>query len=180
MGKHTKDLSLVKKAMRGNPKAFGELVKQEQEYLYRMAYLYTRQEDDALDAVQDSILKAYKNVKTLREPEYFRTWLTRIVINAAMDICRKRRPDAPLEAAGALPQAEACSAEERMDLHDALERLPERYRDVVKLKYFDGLTIREIAEQTGTAEGTVSSQLSRAIKLLRKELKEEPVCCEKT
>lgn len=60
--------TLVKRAMRGNPKAFGTLVEREQEYLYRMAFLYVRQEQDALDAVQESILKAYKSLKTLREP----------------------------------------------------------------------------------------------------------------
>lgn len=180
MAEDRKELSLVKKAMRGSPKAFGELVRREQEALYRMAFLYTRQEDDALDAVQECILKAYQGLKGLREPEHFKTWLTRIVINCATDVCRKRRPDAPLEEAGFLPEEGSLSAEERMDLRDALERLPDKYRDVVKLKYFDGLTIREISEATGAAEGTVSSQLSRAIKLLRKELKEGPVCCEKT
>lgn len=176
MARHGQDLSAVKKAMRGNPKAFGELVRQEQEYLYRMAFLYTRREEDALDAVQESILKAYKSIKTLRDPGYFKTWLTRIVINTATDLCRQRKPDAPLEEAAFLPQTQSVSWEERMDLRDALERLPEKYRDVVQLKYFDGLTIREIAEQTGVPEGTVSSQLSRAVKLLRKDLKEEAVC----
>lgn len=180
MAKHRKDLSLVKKAMRGNPQAFGDLVRQEQEYLYRMAFLYTRQEEDALDAVQEAILKAYKSLKTLRDPEYFRTWLTRIVINTATDLCRKRRPDSPLEEADLPFSGEAVGIEDRMDLYAALERLPENYRDVIKLKYFDGLTIREIAHVTGMPEGTVSSNLSRAVKLLRKDLKEEPICSSRT
>lgn len=175
MAKHQKDLTLVKKAVKGNPRAFGELVRQEQEYLYRIAFLQTRQEDDALDAVQDGILRAYKNIKTLRDPEYFRTWITRIVINAATDVCRKRRPAEELGETAYLPEAESLTPEERMDLHAALQRLPEKYRDVVKLKYFDGLTIREIAERTGTAEGTVSSQLSRAIKRLKDDIKEDAV-----
>lgn len=67
MGKQ--EHALVKKAMRGNPKAFSALVEQEQEYLYRMAFLYVHQEADALDVVQETIIKAYKSVKTLREPE---------------------------------------------------------------------------------------------------------------
>ena len=85
--------TLVKRAMRGNPKAFGTLVEREQEYLYRMAFLYVRQEQDALDVVQESILKAYKSLKTLREPEYFRTWLTKILINNAQSL----PPSAPVE-----------------------------------------------------------------------------------
>ena len=141
--------TLVKRAMRGNPKAFGTLVEREQEYLYRMAFLYVRQEQDALDVVQESILKAYKSLKTLREPEYFRTWLTKIVINTAQDTLR------------------------------AIARLPEKYQDVIKLKYFDGYTIREISEATGMPQGTVSVYLRRAVKELQTLLKEEPVCKKK-
>lgn len=176
MEKHSKDQPLVKKAMRGNPKAFGILIRQEQEYLYRMAFLYTRQEEDALDAVQESVLKAYKSLKTLKDPDYFRTWLTRIVINTAKDICKKRRPQENLEEAESLPAPEGLSPEERMDLYAALDNLPERNRDIVKLKYFDGLTTREIAQQMGLSEGAVSSCLSRSLKRMRKELKEETVC----
>ena len=84
--------ALVKKARRGSPTAFGDLIEGPQEYLYRMAYLYVGQEDAALDVVQESILKAYKSLKTLREPEYFRTWLTKILINTAQDLLRKRKP----------------------------------------------------------------------------------------
>lgn len=174
VGNMKKDTSLVKKAMRGSPKAFGALIRSQQEYLYRMAFLYTHQEDDALDVVQESILKAYQSVKTLREPEYFQTWLTRIVINTAKDLCRKRRPEDGLEEAQDLPAPEGLSPEERMDLYTALDHLPERYRDIVKLKYFDGLTIREIAQQLDVPEGTVSSSLTRAVRQMRKELKEEP------
>lgn len=157
--------TLVKRAMRGNPKAFGTLVEREQEYLYRMAFLYVRQEQDALDVVQESILKAYKSLKTLREPEYFRTWLTKIVINTAQDTLRARQRTAPLE--------------EELDLHGAIARLPEKYQDVIKLKYFDGYTIREISEATGMPQGTVSVYLRRAVKELQTLLKEEPVCKKK-
>lgn len=171
--------TLVKRAMRGNPKAFGTLVEREQEYLYRMAFLYVRQEQDALDVVQESILKAYKSLKTLREPEYFRTWLTKIVINTAQDTLRARQRTAPLEEELDLPAPEGLPPEERMDLHGAIARLPEKYQDVIKLKYFDGYTIREIGEATGMPQGTVSVYLRRAVKELQTLLKEEPVCKKK-
>lgn len=168
--------ALVKRAMRGSPKAFGQLIEREQEYLYRMAFLYVRQEADALDVVQDSILKAYKGLKSLREPEHFRTWLTKIVINTAQDLLRARRPALPLGEGLDVPAPEGLAPEERMDLHQAITRLPEKYQDVVKLKYFDGCTIREISQATGMPEGTVSVYLRRAIKELQALLKEEPVC----
>ena len=168
--------ALVKKAMRGSPKAFGDLIEAQQEYLYRMAYLYVRQEADALDVVQESILKAYKSLKTLREPEYFRTWLTKILINTAQDLLRKRKPEASLAEGPDLPAPEEMSPEERMDLHWAVAQLPEKYQDVVKLKYFDDCTIREIRQATGMPEGTVSVYLRRAIGRLQILLKEEAVC----
>ena len=168
--------ALVKKAMRGSPQAFGDLIEAQQEYLYRMAYRYVRQEADALDVVQESILKAYKSLKTLREPEHFRTWLTKILINTAQDLLRKRKPEASLAEGPDLPAPEGMSPEERMDLHWAVAQLPEKYQDVVKLKYFDGCTIREISQATGMPEGTVSVYLRRAIGRLQVLLKEEAVC----
>lgn len=167
---------LVKKAMRGNPKAFGTLIQQEQEYLYRMAFLYVRNEADALDVVQESILKAYKGLRSLREPEYFRTWLTKITINTAQDLLRKRSAAVPWEETEDLPAPQSLAPEEQMDLHRAIAQLPEKYRDVVKLKYFDGCTIREISSATGMPQGTVSVYLRRAIQELRTLLKEEPLC----
>ena len=141
--------------------------------------VHKRQEQDALDVVQESILKAYKSLKTLREPEYFRTWLTKIVINTAQDTLRARQRTAPLEEELDLPAPEGLPPEERMDLHGAIARLPEKYQDVIKLKYFDGYTIREISEATGMPQGTVSVYLRRAVKELQTLLKEEPVCKKK-
>lgn len=168
------DNTLLKKALRGNPKAFGEVIRQEQEYLYRMAYAYTHNEDDALDAVQECVLRAYRNVRSVKQPQYFRTWLTRILINTAKELTAKRSPQVGLEELSELPAAEGLSAEERMDLHKALETLPEQYRDVITLMYFDGMKTREIAEQMNVPEGTVSSWLHRAKEQLRLQLKEEP------
>ena len=75
-----------------------------------------------------------------------------------------------------LPAPQGLPPEERMDLYRALDQLPEKYQDVVKLKYFDGYTIREISSATGMPEGTVSVYLRRAIQELRLRLKEEAVC----
>lgn len=72
---------LARKAIRGNCDAYGQLIHACQNYLYRIAFLYTKNEDDALDVVQDCILKAYESIGKLRKPEYFKTWITRILIN---------------------------------------------------------------------------------------------------
>ncbi len=170
------NISLIKKAMKGNSKAFGELVRQERAYLYRIAFIYTRQESDALDAVQESVLKAYLNIKSLREPHAFRSWITRICINTATAICKKRKLWEELETISELPSETGLSPEEKAELHAAIERLPEKYREIVRLKYFEGFTTREIAQRLKIPEGTVSSSLNRAIARLRQELKEETIC----
>ena len=76
-------IRLVKKAVKGDPDAYGTLIAEHQEYLYKMAYLYVRNEDAALDVVGSAILSAYQSIRTLKEPEYFKTWLTRI--NSAIE-----------------------------------------------------------------------------------------------
>ena len=167
--------ALVKKAQRGDPRAFEELVVGDQEYLYRMAYLQVRSEADALDVVQETILKAYKSRKTLRDPDLFRSWLTKILLNAALDLLRRRKPQEPLEENLEAPAPQGLSPEERMDLYQALEDLSEPYRGLVKLKYLDGYTIREISESTGMPAGTVSVYLRRAMDKLRASLKEGAV-----
>ena len=69
-----KQLKLVKKAIKGNPDAYGELIREYQDYLYKTAYLYVKNEETALDAVGTAVLKAYLQIHTLRNPEYFKTW----------------------------------------------------------------------------------------------------------
>ena len=168
--------ALVKKAQRGDPRPLRSWWWGEQEYLYRMAYLQVRSEADALDVVQETILKAYKSRKTLRGPGP--------VPQLADKDPHKRRPWTC--SAGESPRSlwrrtwkppppRGLSPEERMDLYQALEDLSEPYRGLVKLKYLDGYTIREISESTGMPAGTVSVYLRRAMDKLRASLKEGAV-----
>lgn len=80
---------LAGKAMKGNVKAYGKLMEEYKTYLYRTAFLYVKNEDTALDIVGDCILNGFRNIHTLRNPEYFKTWITRILINAAKDHLKK-------------------------------------------------------------------------------------------
>ena len=82
-------LKLVRQAVRGNPEAYGRLISEYQEYLYKMAFLYMRNQEDALDLVGSVVLKGYQNIHRLKNPEWFKTWLTRILINLAVDEKKK-------------------------------------------------------------------------------------------
>mgnify|MGYP001125517999 FL=1 len=84
-------LKLVEKAVKGNREAFGELIMMHQEYLYKLAYMYTKNEQDALDAVQECAMRAMISMDKLRVPAYFRTWITRILINSIYQEHKKRK-----------------------------------------------------------------------------------------
>ena len=161
----------VKKAIRGNVDAYGHLVEIYKTYLYRTAWLYVHNEDFALDVVQESILKGFRQIKTLREAKYFKTWMTRILINTARDMMAGRKPVSQLEQA-ARAADEGSSLEEKMDLYNAIQRLPEQYQSVVILKYFNDMKLSEIAETLQIPEGSVSAYLFRAKQELRNILKE--------
>ena len=80
---------LIKKAKRGNKTAFMQCIEPYEADLYRMAFVYMKNEHDALDVVQETILKAYENINTLKETAYFKTWLIKIVINSSLSKIKK-------------------------------------------------------------------------------------------
>ncbi|WP_113929060.1 sigma-70 family RNA polymerase sigma factor [Bacillus sp. P14.5] len=166
-------LSKVKKAKRGNDKAFQELVEEEKNKLYRMAYLYVKNENDAIDIVHETIYKAYVSIKKLKEPDYFTTWLTKILINTALNYIKKNKNIIPFEEIERYETNEKVPIAENLDLVDALDRLEEKYKTVIILRYYKGLQVNEIANMLDCPEGTVKTNLHRAINKLRIDLREE-------
>lgn len=149
---------------------FAELVQADKQKYYRMAYCYVKNEHDALDIVGDAIYKGFKDLHTLRQPEYFTTWMTRIVIHAAIDFLRKNSrctacEDDVLETA-AVPE-EALTPEDTLDIYAALDALNERDRSGVVLRYFEGYSFPEIADILKEPVPAVKSRLYRALKKMR-------------
>ncbi|MCI6465573.1 MAG: sigma-70 family RNA polymerase sigma factor [Faecalicatena sp.] len=166
------DIRLVKKAIRGSIDAYGELIEIHKNYLYRMAYLHSGTEDAALEIVQETILKGFHSIKTLRNPELFRSWITRILIHISIDFHRKSVPSIQIDENLPETRSLGISIEERLDLYEAIRQLPEKYRLVIVLKYFDDLKQDEIAGIMNIPRGTVAAYLTRARKELRRSLKE--------
>lgn len=175
MSETVNDFHLVKKAMKGNPKAYGQLIHLYQNYLYKTAYLYLKNEDAALDVVQDCILKGYEAINTLKHPEYFKTWLTRILINDAIAALKKQNVFTSIESIEELADVNRNMIEEKWDLYEAIDTLPEKLKTVIILKYFNELKISEISHSMNIPEGSVKSYLSRAREELRLNLKEDYV-----
>ena len=138
--------------------------------LYRVAKAMGGNEEDCADAAQQAILRAWERLDTLRQPQYFRTWLTRILINECKGILRQRGRQAPYDqaAAEAIP---APAEEDHSDLYAALGALEEKYRLPVVMYYWEGFKTREIASLLRLPEGTVKSRLRTARIQLRDTLK---------
>lgn len=139
------------------------------ERLYRTAALYLGSESAAVDAVDEAVYKGFCACKKLRQPEFFDTWLTRILINVCNTELRRRRRELSMDE---LPE----TAQEQFDalpLKEALRRLPRDLRDVIVLRYFTGLTLEETARALDIPRGTVSTRQKKALSLLRLELTDE-------
>lgn len=138
--------------------------------LYRTALLYLGSEADALEAVDESVYQALRALPKLRQPEFFETWLTRIVLNECHRELRRRKRLSPEEA---LPDTAGPDAYDLLPLREAVGKLPETLRSVVILRYFTGYTLAETAESLHLPQGTVVTRQRRALELLRLELGEE-------
>lgn len=138
--------------------------------LYRTAYLYLGREADALEAVDEAVYQALRGLKKLRQPEFFDTWLTRILLNECHKEMRRRKRLAGEEA---LPDTAGPDDYDALPLKEAIHRLPEDLRTVVILRFFAGYTQAETAAALELPQGTVATRQRRALQLLRLELGEE-------
>ena len=138
--------------------------------LYRVARSMLHSEADCADAAQSAILRAWEKLDSLKSPEYFRTWLTRILINECRSVLRRGARFTGEEPDENTPAPEYGDYGE---LYSALYGLDAKYRLPVTLYYFEGFKTPEIAAMLKLPEGTVSTRLRRARELLREELKGE-------
>lgn len=168
---------LVKQAQKGDKDAFLELIERHKLSMSRAAMAVLHNEEDAADAVGETVLTAFTKLCTLREPRYFKTWLTRVLICNCYDILRQRQKSVSLEY---LPEeGEEQDRDRVIDIRQSLSALAENDRLVLTLHYLDDLPIREIARLLGVNENTVKTRLMRGRKRFQKVyLEKEEGCCE--
>ncbi|MEK5061654.1 RNA polymerase sigma factor [Paenibacillus sp. FSL H7-0326] len=159
---------LAAKAAKGDSDAFVQLVQQLEGSLYYMARSLLGKEEDVADALQETILKAFKSIGTLREPKFFKTWLFRILINECNNIGSKR--SRTIAYAEIPATAASMGGYEMVDLRESVERLEEPQRTVVILHYFEDLPLRQVAEVLSISESAVKMRLSRARQALKHSL----------
>lgn len=156
-----------------NKECFAQEVLARKEKLYRIAYCYVKNEQDALDIVSEATYKGLKSLHTLKKPEYFETWMTRIVINTAADYLRKASCVVNLEedVLEVIPAPEAAlKPEDSLDLFHAMDSLPEKDRACVVLRYFEEKSFLEISQILQEPESTVKSRLYRGLRKMRQAL----------
>jgi RNA polymerase sigma-70 factor (ECF subfamily) len=183
--------TLIRAAQRGDLEAFNQLVLQYQDFLFRIALNILHDEDAAADAAQQAFISAFQNLKAFRGGS-FRSWLSRIVVNASYDRLRRdaRARSLPLEVfnqddeemepaawladPGPTPEAQAETSELLEAIQISLQDLPEPYRLALVLVDVEGLSYEEAAATLEVPKGTIKSRLARARNALRTALQRYP------
>jgi RNA polymerase sigma-70 factor (ECF subfamily) len=165
------DRDLVLDARDGNHDAFGVLVAGSIDRCYALAFRILRDVELSRDAVQGALLGAWEDLPSLRDPDRFDAWLTRLVVNACYAEARRERrwtakirlipPEHPT-----LPDTATLIAD-RDELERAFRRLPPEQRAVVVLHHYQGLSLEEVATTLGIPAGTARSRLHHATRQLR-------------
>lgn len=172
----------IRLCQEGERAPFQILVERYNGVLFGTAFLMTRDRSLAEDFVQEAFLLAWRGIRTFNPGTNFKAWVVRILVNSVIGERRKKRVaetpigdgfDVPSEKD--LPETWALRAEERQQMLEALDTLPEDQREPVVLRYYADLTIPEIARAVGVREGTVKSRLHRSLERLRNVLKEKDV-----
>lgn len=167
------EIKLIKESIKGNKESFGILIKNNKEYLYKMAFLYVKEEQDALEVIHETVYRAFLNIEKLKKAKFFNTWITRILINVSIDFLKKKGKSEILdESTPIIKEKSEVSTEEKLDLYNAIDLLNDNYKTVIIMMYFNDMKIKDIAKVMEIPENTVKTYLRRAKQALGEVLKE--------
>ncbi len=148
---------------------FAGFVHENQHKFYRLAYSYVKNRDEALDLVQEAVVRALQKLSALRQPEYMKTWFYRILVNECLMYLRKRKiVNLPYE--DELLSESVSTDLSSLEMLSCIEKLEPKLKTVVFLRFYEDMKLEEIANVTETNLSTVKSRLYRALKLLRLEI----------
>jgi RNA polymerase sigma-70 factor, ECF subfamily len=179
------DAAVVNRVRAGDEEAFGILVERHSRAVFRLAFRMTGHEQDAEDVVQETFLRAYRQLARFEERSSFGTWLYRIGINCAHDLMRQRQasgraaslddPDAPVgpiveSGTGGHPERLAFSAEVQRTVTSTMQTLSPLERSAFVLRHFEGRTIDEIGGILGLKTSAAKHSVFRAVQKMRRAL----------
>lgn len=169
---------LIRAAQSGDRDALITLLREIEQYVYRTAYYVLNNEQDALDASQEALIRIYTKIQSYEEKAQFKTWVQRIVTNICIDKFRRTRPTVSIDEHNLVflgdqsVEREVLSAYAAQDIRAAIDRLPEHHRAVVVLRYLQDFSYNEIAESMNLPLNTVKSYLFRARQQLQTMLQD--------
>jgi RNA polymerase sigma-70 factor (TIGR02954 family) len=160
------DEDLVKAAQKGDAEAFYKLILTYKDKLYNIAYCYLKTEQDALESIQEITYRSYLKINKLKEPKYFGTWITKILINYCIDEQKRKMKIVNIEEHQTANDKNSSDVD-KLTLEDAIDKLEPKYKEVIILKYIQDMTTIDISKIMECPEGTIKTWLSRALKQLR-------------
>ena len=168
------DELLLRRAQRGDPDAFEQLMTPLEKLIWRVCWHYTGERETASDCAQEAMIKIWRSLEGYRGDCAFESWVYRIAANCSMDAMRKKKRDKsesiePLKEAGFDPadpepgtEEKVIAAERKRQLRECITRLPEDQRDALIMTQLEGVSYEDAAERLGVSEGTVKSRVNRA------------------
>ena len=164
------DIELEKRAIKRDEQAFLSIIHLHKETLYRTAFAFLKNEHDAIEAVQEVTVRAYKKIHTVKEPNYLKTWLVRIMMNYCQDQLRLKKRYISVESLHEMGTSEDYI---HLEIEEALATLTEQEQRLIHLMYFQDTKIKDIAVVENIPEGTVKSRLYKTLRTLRSFLSEK-------
>lgn len=162
------NLEAVRKAKQGDVEEIGNIIQENITSLYRIAYSILKNEDEIYDAISNTTVIVFEKISSLRQEEFFKTWITRILINECYKIYNQNKKIVYLENNQNIEQLKHIDTYSEVNIKDLLKKLNKELGQVVFLYYIEDFSIKDIAKIIEIPEGTVKSRLSRA----RKELEQ--------
>ncbi|OGC78629.1 MAG: hypothetical protein A2145_02595 [candidate division Zixibacteria bacterium RBG_16_40_9] len=181
------DQILVQKALKGEQKAYHTLLARHKKAVFHIIYKIVSDQEEALDLVQETFMKAFVSLSSYNPQYRFSTWLYKIAANCAIDYLRKKKRDtisldAPIKIQdeeievevpdwSKNPEAEWVAKQKALSIAEAIQSLPKQFREVILYRHRDDKSYDEIAEILKIPVGTVKARIFRARELLKKKLK---------
>ena len=163
------DIETIRKAKQGYVNEIGQVILENIQTMYRVAFSILKTEDEINDAISNTTIIVFEKIKTLKKEEFFKTWLTRILINECYKIYNQNKKVVYLENVN---QEKLTYNDQYVDheIRNLVKNLDKDLRQIVILYYFEDFSVKEIAKIIQKPEGTIKSRLSRARKELEKAL----------
>jgi RNA polymerase sigma-70 factor (ECF subfamily) len=150
-----------------------QYIEKNEEKWYRVAYYYARDQEVAMDIVQEAITKALTKISSIKQAEFMKTWFYRILINTAIDEAKRNKKNSTFCLEDYLTEAMEEDFTTNIQLYEKINNLKPKLKTVILLRFFEDLKLSEIAQVTKTNENTVKSRLYQALNQLKVEWEEK-------